>query len=174
MKSLLLIALPCLASACQLIPSDIISLEARAIVVDDAEIDLSDIDEDDVDLTGYGLHAAIFTPIVDVLGGIEQREFEDSDTPELDLGVRKRLISIWKLTGYVEANLRYGFDLDTGDISEDYFGWNAGFGALINLTDTYFLNLRVVYDTTEIDFDSGNVDVDVDGVIVTVGLGVKF
>ena len=172
MKCLLPLALILFTSACQIIPSDLLSLEARAIVVDNADLDLSDIQEDDIDLTGYGLHAAVFTPIVDIVAGIEEREFDDFDSPELDVGLRKRLLSIWKFTAYVEANLRYGFDLDTGDVSEDYFGWNAGFGALVNLTDRYFLNFRVVYDTTEIDISSG--DVDVDGVLATVGVGVKF
>ncbi|QDV06247.1 hypothetical protein Poly30_17540 [Planctomycetes bacterium Poly30] len=158
--------------SCQVIPSDILSVEARAIVVNDAEADLSGLGEEDVDLTGYGVHAAFMTGIVDVVAGIDQREFESSDTPELDLGLRKRLISLWKLQAYVEANLRYGFDLETRNVSEDYFGYNAGFGALVDLNDSMFLNFRVMYDTTSV--DAGPTDVDIDGLIGTVGLGFKF
>lgn len=161
-----------LLGSCQVIPSDIISIEARAIVIDDAEADLSGLGEEDVDLTGYGVHAAIMTGIVDVVAGIDQREFETSDTPELDVGLRKRLIGIYKLEAYVEANLRYGFDLETQNVSEDYFGYNAGFGALLDVNETMFLNFRIMYDTTSV--DAGPTDVDIDGLIGTVGLGIRF
>lgn len=160
------------AASCQVIPSDILSVEARAIVVDDAEGDLSGLGEDDVDLTGYGIHAAVLTGIVDVVAGIDQREFETSDSPELDVGLRKRLLGLWKLEAYVEANLRYGFDLDTRDVSEDYFGWNAGFGALLDISESMFMNFRVMYDTTDI--DAGLTDIEVDGLIGTIGLGFKL
>lgn len=169
--------LPALCAAaflpsCQLIPSDIVSVEARAIVIDDAEGDLSGLGEDDVELTGYGAHVAVMTGLVDIVGGIDQREFEDSDTPELNVGLRKRLFGLWLLEGYVEGLLRYGFDLDTQTVSEDYFGYSAGFGALIDLGDSLFLNARVMYDTTSI--DNGVDDIDVDGLIGTIGIGVKF
>ena len=164
--------LTALLHACQAIPSDFLSVEARAIVVDDATGDLGGIGKEDVDLTGYGVHAAFMTGIVDVVAGVDQREFESSDTPELDLGLRKRLIGLWKLQAYVEANLRYGFDLKTRNVSDDYFGYNMGFGALIDLNESMFLNFRVMYDTTSVDVGSGNVDVD--GLIGTVGLGFKL
>jgi len=170
MRILTVIAIACGLGSCQVIPS--LTLEARAIVVDDAEADLGALTEEDVDVSGYGVHAAILTGLVDVVGGLERRDFEDSDATELDLGLRKRLFGLWRLDTYIEANLRYGFDYDTGDVSEDYFGWNAGFGALVDLTDTLFLNFRVMYDTTELDVSSG--DLDVDGMIGTVGIGIKF
>lgn len=172
MKSLALLLLAAAASSCTLIPTDIVSVEARAIVVDDAEGDLDGLGEADIDLTGYGLHVALMTPVVDVVAGIDQREFESSDTPELDLGLRKRLIDVWKLHLYIEANLRYGFDLDTGAVSEDYFGYAAGFGALFDVTETLFINARIMYDTTDI--DTGITDVDVDGLIGTIGIGFKI
>lgn len=172
MRILFALALVAGLGSCQVIPSDFLSLEARAIVVDDAEGSLSDITEEDADLSGYGLHAAIMTGLVDVVGGIERRDFEDSDATELVVGLRKRLFGLWRLDTYIEANLRYGFELDTGDVSEDYFGWNAGFGALVDLTDTIFLNFRVMYDTTDLDVSSGSVDVD--GLIGTIGIGVKL
>ncbi len=168
-RLLLLAPLSLLAASCQ---TNLLSLEARGIVVDDADGDLGGLGEEDIDLSGFGLHAALMSPIVDVVVGIDQREYENSDTPELDLGLRKRLIDIWLLAAYIEANLRYGFDLDTGDVSEDYFGYSAGFGALVDLNESLFLNFRVMYDTTEI--DSGIRDVDVDGLIGTVGIGIKF
>ncbi len=172
MRILSALAIACGLASCQVIPSDILSLEARAIVVDDAEGDISEISEDDVDLSGYGAHVAIMTGLVDIVGGIERRDFDNSEATELDVGLRKRLFGLWRLDTYIEANLRYGFDLDTGDVSEDYFGYNAGFGALVDLTDTLFLNFRVMYDTTSLDVSSGSVDVD--GLIGTVGVGIKF
>ena len=45
-------------------------------------------------------------------------------------------------------------------------------GALIDLGDSLFLNARVMYDTTSI--DNGIDDIDVDGLIGTIGIGVKF
>ena len=96
----------------------------------------------------------------------------DRDSPELDIGLRKRLFGIWKLQPYIEANWRYGFDLDTQTRSEDYFGYNVGVGALIDINGTYFLNFRAMYDNTSIDVTNG--DVDVEGVIGTVGIGLKF
>ncbi|MFT6108619.1 MAG: hypothetical protein ACJA2W_001531 [Planctomycetota bacterium] len=171
MKIFSLVAAATLAS-CQVIPSDVLSLEARAIIVDDAESDLSGLGEEDVDLTGYGIHAAFMTGIVDVVAGIDQREFDNSDTPEFDLGLRKRLIGIWKLQAYIEANLRYGFDLDVGAVSDDYFGYSGGFGALVDVSESIFLNFRIMYDTTSLDVSSGNVDVD--GLIGTVGVGFKL
>lgn len=161
-----------LLPSCQLAPDDILSVEVRAIVIDDAEGNLSGIGEDDVDLSGYGAHLAVMTGLVDIVGGIDQREFEDSDTPELNVGLRKRLLGLWLVEGYVEGLLRYGVDLDTQAVSEDYFGYSAGFGALIDLGDSLFLNARIMYDSTSIDV--GIDDVDVDGLIGTIGIGVKF
>lgn len=166
---LLLATLPLLAASCQ---TNLLTLEARGIVIDDAEGDLDSVNEENVDLTGYGLHAALMSPIVDVVVGIDQREYENSDTPELDVGLRKRLIDIWLLAAYIEANVRYGFDLDTGNVSEDYFGYSAGFGALVDLNESLFLNFRIMYDTTDI--EGGVRDIDVDGLIGTVGIGIKF
>lgn len=159
-------------TSCNLVPEDVISLEARAIVVDQAETDLAGVTEDDVDLSGYGVHAALMTGIVDVVGGIDQREFEDSDTPELNVGLRKRLINVWMLEAYVEGVLRYGVDLEQNDVSEDYFGYAAGFGALIDVGPNMFLNARVMWDTTDI--DAGITDIDVEGLIGTIGLGFRF
>ena len=171
MKTLSLIAAASLAS-CQVLPANFLSLEARAIVVDDADGRLSGLDVDDIDLSGYGVHAALMTGIVDVVAGIEQREFEDSDTPELDIGLRKRIFGLWKLETFIEANLRYGIDLDTQTRSDDYFGYNVGFGALLHINNTYFLNFRAMYDSTSVDVASGSVDVE--GLIGTVGIGVKL
>lgn len=171
MKTPRLISFACLAvlASCQSMSTGVLSLEARALVLDDAEID--DVGNgSDVDIEGYGLHAAFMTPIVDLLGGVEQRTFGDEDAPELVLGVRRRFLEIWRVHPFVEANVRYGFETDT--VTDDYFGWQIGFGALLDLTDHFFLNARVMYDTTSVETGSGSSDVD--GLVGTLGIGYSF
>ncbi len=174
MKTPRLISFACLAvlASCQSMSTGVLSLEARALVLDDSEID--DVGNgSDVDVEGYGLHAAFMTPIVDLLGGVEQRTFEDEDSPELVLGVRRRFLEIWRVHPFVEGNVRYGLDLDNGDTSEDYFGWQIGFGALLDITDHLFLNARVMWDTTSVDTAGGG-STDVEGVVGTIGIGYAF
>lgn len=162
-------------ASCQSMGAGILSLEARALVLDDAEIDggsQGGVDSSDIDVEGYGLHAAFMTPIIDVLGGLEQREYGDGDSPELVLGVRRRFLEIWRLRPFVEGNVRYGFELDTGEASDDYFGWQLGLGLILDLTDHLFLNARVMYDRAEIDTGAGTTDVD--GLVGTLGIGWAF
>lgn len=172
--SLVLVSL--LATACQSMSEGVLSLEGRAIVYHDTSVDDVDaatsFDESDVDVSGYGGQAAFMTPIVDVVGGVEWREFQDEDVPELSIGLRRRFFELWKLHPYIEANLRYGSDLDTGVDEDDYTGWNAGLGALLDVTDRLFLNARLMYEVTPIDLPSG--ETDIDGVIGTLGVGLAF
>lgn len=169
MKLLPLIALPLVAASCQSMSEGILSVEGRAIVLDDQSADtpFDGVTEDDVEVKAYGAQAALSTPIVDVLAGVDFREFEDEDATELTLGARRRFFELPRLHPYVEGNLRFSIDeLETADAGEDnYFGWNAGAGILFDLTDSLFLNFRAMYETTDID---GN---DVDGLIGTVGIG---
>ena len=178
MKTLRLISFAGLAvlASCQSMSTGVLSLEARALVLNDSEV--KDIQngsggDADVDVEGYGLHAAFMTPIVDLLGGVEQRKFEDEDSPELILGVRRRFLEIWRVHPFVEGNVRYGLDLDNGQTSEDYFGWQIGFGALLDITDHLFLNARVMWDTTSVDVAGGG-STDVEGMVGTIGIGYSF
>jgi len=168
-------ALAALVTSCQSMDG-LLSLEARAVVYDDNSVDDFDaatsFDEEDVDVSGYGAQAAFKTPILDVLGGVEFREYQDEDSPELQLGLRRRMFEIWRLHPYLEGNLRYGTGLDNGVDEEDYAGWNAGLGALLDVTDHIFLNARLVYESTEIELPGG--DTDLDGVIGTLGVGWGF
>lgn len=166
-----------LLPACQSMSAGVLALEGRAIVIDDASLDESDLgsafQEEDVDVTGYGAQLALMTPIVDLLAAVDKRDYEDADSTELSLGARRRVLEIWRFHPYVEGNLRYAIDLDTGDVGDDYFGWNLGAGTLFDLTDTLFLNVRVMYETLSIDLPA-NSGVDLDGIVATVGLGVAF
>lgn len=171
------LALPALLGSCQTMSAGLIGIEARAMVLDDAEIDDvqdggTDYTDADVDLEGYGVHAMIMTPVLDVIGGVDQRDYENDDAQELTLGLRKRVFEIWRLHPYIEASYRYGFDLDTGQKSEDYTGYVYGAGVLVDLSDALFLNLRVVQDVTTVETGTG--DKDIDGLVGTVGIGLRL
>ncbi len=167
-------ALVALGASCQSMSEGVFSLEGRAIVLDDTEADedFGGVGEDEVDVSGYGVAGAFSTPVVDLLAAIEVREFEDEDTPELALGVRRRFLEIGPFHPFVEGNLRYGDGLDNGVDEESYTGWNAGVGALFDLGDRFFLSARLMYELTPIDTPTG--DVDVDGLVGTLGFGIKF
>lgn len=169
MKLLPLLGLTLLATGCQSMSEGILSIEGRAIVLDDqtADTPFEGVTTDDVDVEAYGAHVALSTPIVDLLGGVDFREFGDEDATELTLGARRRFLEVLRFHPYVEANMRFSIDeLETADADGDnYFGWNAGGGFLLDLTESLFLNFRVVYETTDVD---GN---DIDGLLGTVGIG---
>jgi hypothetical protein len=115
-------ALAALVASCQSMDG-LLSVEGRAVVYDDNSVDDFDaatsFDEEDVDVSGYGAQAAFKTPILDVLGGVEWREYQDEDSPELQLGVRRRVFDIWRLPPFIEGNLRFGTGLDNGVDKED-------------------------------------------------------
>ena len=159
MKPLLLALGAALLASCQSMSGGVLALEARALALEDT----------DEDLSGYGGHVALNTPVVDFLVGVDQREIGTLDSTEAVLGVRRRFLEIWKLHPFIEADYRHGFDLDNGMDSETYDGWAAGAGALLHLTDSVFLNFRLMYESTSIQLPSTSADVD--GVTGTIGLG---
>lgn len=164
--------------ACQSMSEGILAVEARAILYEDSQIDdfdaASNFGDDNVDLTGYGIEAAFMTPILDFIGGIDQREYEDEKATELRLGLRRRFLELWRVHPYIAADLRYGFDLDTGTDEADFTGWDAGIGALLDVTDHFFLDFRLVYEATGDDIDVAGEDTSIDGVVGTFGLGWSF
>jgi hypothetical protein len=163
-------------SACQALSGDVLSVEARAMVYDDSSVDDFDaatsFDREDVDATGYGVQAALNLPIVDIVAAVDRREFQDESVPELSIGLRRRVFGFWRLHPYVEGNLRFGRDLDTGVEEDDYTGWNAGLGAMLDVTDHWFLNVRLMYESTPLELPGD--DTHIDGLIGTVGLGFAF
>ena len=167
-----------LFSACQSMSEGILAVEARAVVYEDSEIDdfdaATEFGEEDLDLSGYGLEAAFMTPIVDFIGGIDQREYEDEKATEARLGLRRRILEFWRLHPYIAADLRYGIDLDTGTDEVDYTGWDAGIGALLDLTDHLFLDFRLVYEETGDDIEIGDEETSIGGIVGSVGLGWSF
>ena len=167
-----LAAVACLGS-CQSMAEGELCFEGRAVVYDDAELrNVSNADDFEVDLEGYGGHLVLMTPLVDVLGGVDLREFGGEDTPEIVLGLRRRIVEVWRLCPYVEGSFRYGTDFDTGFDTMDYAGWTAGGGLLVDLTRRLFVNARVMYEETPVDSPGSNNDLT--GIVGTVGLGIAF
>ena len=158
MKPLLLALGAALLASCQSMSGGVLALEARGLVLEDA----------DEDLSGYGGHVALNTPVVDFLVGVDQREIGTLDSTEAVLGVRRRFLEIWKLRPFVEADYLIGMDL-----FDDVSGWSAGGGALLHLNDHLFFNFRVMYEqrTTDELFAEAK---QVDGVVGTVGIGLSL
>ncbi|MDB4401596.1 hypothetical protein N9247_01095 [bacterium] len=110
MKPLLLALGAALLASCQSMSGGVLALEARALALEDT----------DEDLSGYGGHVALNTPVVDFLVGVDQREIGTLDSTEAVLGVRRRFLEIWKLRPFVEADYLIGMDL-----FDDVSGWSA-------------------------------------------------
>ena len=159
-----------LLPSCQSMSEGILGLEGRAIIFDDQSLD--NVTSDDIDVASYGAQLSLNTPIVDVLASLDMREYGDEDTPELQFGARRRFLELWKVHPFVEANLRYGIDLDTGQVSDGYFGYNFGGGVLVDLTDHMFLTARVLWETADLEYPGGSVSAD--GVVGMIGVGVHF
>ena len=89
MKPLLLALGAALLASCQSMSGGVLALEARALALEDT----------DEDLSGYGGHVALNTPVVDFLVGVDQREIGTLDSTEAVLGVRRRFLEIGFLLG---------------------------------------------------------------------------
>jgi hypothetical protein len=164
-------------SSCQSM-SGLLQVSGHAIVYEDTEVDDIDaatsFDEEDLDLKGYGGQVAVLTPIVDVLGGIDRREYSGEEVTEGRLGLRRRFFEIWMLHPYIVGDARFGFDLDTGIEESDYTGWDLGLGALLDLGEHFFLDFKLVYEQTAEDIELPSGDTSLDGIVGSVGLGFAF
>lgn len=127
-----------------------------------------------IDVKGYGAEVAFTDYGPDFLVGIEQREYEDVDALEYWGGLR------WVFCGgtftpYAMGKLRYSdaLELAAGD-SDSYVGWGLGGGCLVWATDMIFFDLNVMYEALFQDVDAIGADVDLDGWVGTVGVGIAF
>ncbi|QDU83114.1 hypothetical protein Pla163_02100 [Planctomycetes bacterium Pla163] len=168
--------LPLALVSCQSMSEGVVSLEARAMAYDDTEISQSGAGfaEENVDVSAYGLQAAIMTPILDVTASVDRREFENESSNEVAVGLRRRFLEIAFVHPYVAADLRYGFGLETGFDEVDYAGWALGVGALVDISDHLFLDFKVAYERTLDDIDIGTSDEALEGVVGYVGVGLTF
>lgn len=160
----------CLLPSCQSMSEGIIAVEGRATIFDDQSLD--NLGSSDVDVAAYGALVSLNTPIVDLQAALDFREYGDDDSPELQVGARRRFLELWKVHPFVEGNLRYGLDLDTGTVSDGYFGYNLGGGVIVDLTDSWFLTARVLWESADLEFPGGSATAD--GWIGMIGVGVYF
>ncbi len=175
LRPLAALAAVAVCASCQSMSEGFFAFSAYGVVYEDTEIDDIDagtsFDDDDVDLKGYGGQVAFMTPIVDFLGAVEVRDYEDEDAKEAKLGLRRRILEFWRLHPYIVADARFGFDLDTGVEESDYTGWDGGIGALLDVTEHIFLDFKLVYEQTGDDIELPSETTQIDGVVGTLGLG---
>jgi hypothetical protein len=175
MKLLLGLLSVLLLGSCQAMSEGFFSFTGYGIVYEDSQIDDSDsgssFDEEDIDLRGYGGQVAFLTPIVDFTGAVETRDYENEGATEAKLGLRRRILEFWRMHPYLCADARFGFDLDTGVEESDYTGWDAGIGSLLNVTDHFFFDFKLVYEQTGEDIELPSEETGLDGLVGTVGLG---
>jgi hypothetical protein len=105
----------------------------------------------DVDFLGYGVGAAINTTVVDVVGGFDQRRFDDDYVPELSVGLRKRF-GVKESPVYVFALARSDRSDTLGEVG--FNGSAVGLGLLVQITPRVFVDLSGAYERT------GNLAVD--------------
>ena len=73
--------------------------------------------------------------------------------------------------GYLIAVGRYSKGLETnGPDSEDYWGYGIGGGALTQMTDNIFLDGRMMYEDLIGDIEIGANDVDLHGLVISLGI----
>jgi len=129
-----------------------------------------DWSDDDYEL--YGARAAISTPMVDLVGGVDQHWFDDRGASEVSFGLRKRFEAKDGLNnGYVQLLYRRGSDLRTDAGLEDYDGFNFAIGTLAPLDEHWFLDFSLEFESTlervEIDDDLTNLF----SIFLNVGIG---
>lgn len=127
-----------------------------------------------IDVKGYGAEVAFTAYGPDFLVGVEQREYEDVDAREYWGGLRW-MFGADTFSPYLMGKLRYGEGLEfTAGDSDEYIGWGAGGGFLVWATDVIFFDLNLMYEAVFQDIDAVGADVDLDGWVGTVGVGVAF
>jgi len=161
-------------------PTKNFSVEGRFMAFDDlegeAEIGSVDLGEGDIDATGFGAEVAFLRAMPDIILGWDEREYDDDiDSTEFYAGARFRFGSD-TLQPYLEAKVRYGLGLEFTDSieSEDFWGWSAGGGLLLWPTAALFIDLNLAWEDTFDDIEIEGVDLGIDGLVGTVGVGFAF
>lgn len=172
-------ALACSISAgCSSMGNGVFSIEGTGVVYDHEQAENptagTTFDSKDVDVRGLGLKGAFNTPVIDIVGTIERREFDDERATEVSAGVRKRFFDVARLQPYVEGRLLRGAGLETsGGHRETYAGIALGGGILFNLTDHLFVDGNLEWEGTSA-IDVGPDDTRLRGVIGRIGIGFAF
>ena len=157
---------------------------ARYTAFEDYEVDASSggsaIGSDEIDLDGYGAEALFLRSSPAFVLGWDEREYEDVDSTEFYAGLRF-LLARTDLRPYLSAKLRYGKGLEFPSTalspafdSDEFWGWGAGGGLMAFVSDNVFFDLNLAYEDVFDDIDAEGVDVDLDGLVGTVGVGFAF
>ncbi|MEO6709035.1 MAG: hypothetical protein ABI054_06295 [Planctomycetota bacterium] len=97
----------------------------------------------------FGLRGSINTPVIDLIGGLDEHRFEDEHVSERSLGLRKRLPqSDDDAVLYVETALRWGEGLETRTGKRDYEGMQVGTGALFPMGKHWYVDVGVSKEWT--------------------------
>ncbi|HTF87644.1 MAG TPA: hypothetical protein VK843_04485 [Planctomycetota bacterium] len=120
-----------------------------------------------------GLRGSINTPVIDLIGGVDQHRFDDEPAKERSLGLRKRLpASDDDATLYVEAALRWGEGLETKTGTRDYEGMQAGTGALFPIGNHWYIDAGVHAEWTFDRYDVPDERDHLSKVVFHLGIGV--
>ena len=117
----------------------------------------------DVGLGGFGLVA-----------GYSDREFGSAvDSTEYYAGLRYWLGGTTR-AGYLMAVGRYseGLEIAAGQ-SHSYWGYGVGGGAMTQMTENIFLDGRLMYELLTRDINVGVNDVDLHGLVISLGIVVS-
>ena len=141
------------------------------------------IEGDDAQLNGWGVEAETLGDRFTFLVGFEERSFEeDVDFVEWYGGAKlnfEPLGARQEWSPYLIGTLRYSQDLefptDPPSASDDFFRWSAGGGVTYQVTDRFFVDARVVYESTFTDFDARmGRDLGLSGTVAMLGAGFNF
>jgi hypothetical protein len=167
-----------ICAGCSSMQNGVFAIEGTGVVYDHEQAESptagTTFDSKDVDVRGYGLKGAFNTPVIDIVGTIERRKFDDESATEVSAGVRKRFFDVSRLQPYVEGRLLRGGGLETtSGHRENYAGIALGGGILFNLTDHLFLDGNLEWEGTS-SIDVGPDDTRLHGAIGRVGIGFSF
>jgi opacity protein-like surface antigen len=99
----------------------------------------------DIQTPGYGVGAAVNSPLVDLISGFDVRSYNDEHVPEFNIGLRKRF-GADKQPLYVFALARSSRSDSDG---ETYFNGSAiGLGLILQLTPNVFVDISGAYERT--------------------------
>jgi len=125
----------------------------------------------DPDIDGWSLQLDLGSGGYSGVFGYDDREYGSVvNSTEFFGGVRMWLGGGSK-AGYLMAVGRYSKGLEaTRQDSEDYWGYGIGGGALTQMTDNIFLDGRMMYEGLIGDIELGADDIDLHGLVISLGI----
>ncbi len=126
----------------------------------------------DVVHSSYGLQAAISTPVVDIIGGIDEHWFDDRGARETSVGLRKHISEKSDSgVGYIQILARRGHDIRTDSGLRDYDGIGIGFGGITPIDKHWFLDISIEFESTLKPLEIDGKDAYLGSLMLNVGVG---